>query len=69
MGFFKRIIWLFFYVPLVAKTHVQLAFLKFKMFFGGIGIKIRALCAGGAGGLKAGAGEAKRLLSDRNKPS
>ena len=69
MQFLKRLIWLFFYIPLVAKTRVQLAFLKIKMFFLGIKNKIVAICAGIGGGLKAGAGEAKRLLSDRNKPS
>jgi hypothetical protein len=69
MQFLKRLIWLFFYIPPVAKTRVQLAFLKFKMFLLGIKTKIGALSAGASGGLKAGAGEAKRLLSDRNKPS
>jgi hypothetical protein len=39
------------------------------MFLFGIKTKIGALGAGLGGGLKAGAGEAKRLLSDRNKPS
>jgi|688.fasta_scaffold07574_27 hypothetical protein len=69
MQFLKRLIWLFFYIPLVTKTYVQLAFLKVKMFLFGIKTKIGALGAGLGGGLKAGAGEAKRLLSDRNKPS
>jgi len=54
MNLVKRIIWLFFYLPLVARMQVHLAQAAFKRFFNRPASQVKALGAGLAGGLRGG---------------